>query len=72
MSSNAPGNLFQSVAGNWGAEGRFVNRERHRSWQMLATRHRGSVMGLLLAIGGLGMWYGLRSHTQTQRQRGSH
>jgi hypothetical protein len=32
--------LFQSVAGNWGAEGRFANQERHRSWQMLATQHR--------------------------------
>ena len=44
----------ESVAGNWGAEGRFVNRERHQSWQMLATRQRGSAAGLLLAIGWLG------------------
>jgi hypothetical protein len=71
-SPNAPGNLFQSVAGNWGAEGRFVNRELHRSWQMLATRHHGSVVGLLPAAGGLGMWCGLRFRAQTQRQRASH
>ena len=71
-SPNAPGNLFEFVAGNWGAEGRFVNRERHQSWQMLATRHRGSAAGLLLAIGGLGIWCGLRFRGQTQRQRASH
>jgi short-subunit dehydrogenase len=71
-SSNAPGNLFQSVAGNWGAEGRFAEGERHRSWQMLATRHRGVVAGLLLATGGLGMWWGLRLRAQAQRQRALH
>ena len=65
-SPNAPGNLFESVAGNWGSEGRFVSQERHQSWQMLATRHRGSVAGLLLAVGGLGIWCGLRSRGRTQ------
>lgn len=69
---NAPGNLFQSVAGNWGAEGRFVSQEHHRSWQMEATRHRGGVAGLLLVIGGLGMWCGLRFRAQAQRHRASH
>ena len=69
---NAPGNLFQSVAGNWDAQGRYVNRERHQSWQMLATRHRGSMAGLLLAVGGLGIFCGLRFRGQTQRQRASH
>ena len=71
-SPDAPGNLFESVAGNWGAEGRFVNRERHQSWQMLATRQRGSAAGLLLAIGWLGIWCALRFRGQTQRQRASH
>jgi short-subunit dehydrogenase len=65
-SPNAPGNLFQSVAGNWGAEGRFVKQERQTSLQMLANRHRASTTGVLLAVGGLvGMWCGLRSRGQT-------
>ena len=37
-----------------------------------ANRHWGSAAGLLLAIGGLGMWCGPRVRGQTQRQRASH
>ena len=59
--ADAPGNLFAPVAGDWGAEGRFVNRERQTSWEMVASRNRGTLAGLLLAVGGLGMWCGLQS-----------
>jgi short-subunit dehydrogenase len=61
--SHADGNLYQPVAGNWGARGRFTNQERAFSFQMLANRHRGTVLALL--AGGLGVWCGLkprRSH----------
>jgi short-subunit dehydrogenase len=58
-SPSAPGNLFQSVAGNWGAEGRFVTQERHGSLQMVANRHRAGAAAVLLALGGLGLWFGL-------------
>jgi len=66
-SSSAPGNLFEPVAGNWGAEGRFVKQERHTSLQMLANRHRASTTGIVLALTGLAMWCGLRSRAPRQR-----
>ncbi len=71
-SPSAPGNLFESVAGNWGAEGRFSTQERHASWQMLANRHRAGAAALLLALGGVGMWCGMHFRGQAQRQRTSH
>jgi hypothetical protein len=66
-SSSTPGNLFEPVAGNWGAEGRFVKQERHASLQMVANRHRASTTGIVLALTGLAMWCGLRSRIPRQR-----
>ena len=40
---NAPSNLFQPVSGNYGAHGRFDNRSRAHSWEMLTDRHRYAV-----------------------------
>ncbi|HET6308527.1 MAG TPA: SDR family oxidoreductase [Rhodopila sp.] len=64
VSPDAPGNLFDPVAGNWGAEGRFGQRERHQSLQMLANRHRTSVTGLVLAVTGLAVWCGWRARSR--------
>ena len=67
VSPNAPGNLFESVAGNWGAEGRFVRRERHKSWQMVANRHRAGAAALLVAAGAIGTWCGLLTRRKMAR-----
>ena len=66
-SPSAPANLFESVAGNWGAEGRFVRQERHASLQMVASRHRAGATSLFVALAGLAMWRGLRSRGRSQR-----
>jgi short-subunit dehydrogenase len=36
----APGNLFESVPGGYGSHGRFDDRARPESWEMIASRHR--------------------------------
>ncbi len=36
---DAPGNLFEPVAGAYGAHGRFDERARTSSWEMVASRH---------------------------------
>jgi len=66
-SPNAPGNLFESVAGNWGAEGRFVRQERHGSWQMAANRHRAGAVAVLVAAAALGTWCGLSTRRKMVR-----
>jgi short-subunit dehydrogenase len=51
---DAPGNLFEPVKGAYGAHGRFDDRARTRSWEMVASRHHKAVwVGLLVgaAIG---------------------
>jgi hypothetical protein len=35
-----PGNLFDSVPGDFGAHGRFDAIARSRSWEVLTSRHR--------------------------------
>ncbi|HVZ10287.1 SDR family oxidoreductase [Rhodopila sp.] len=64
--AHAPGNLFQSVVGAWGAHGRFVNRERQRSLEMMVTRHRG-VAGLAVAAVAAGLWCGLLCAARARR-----
>ena len=66
-SPNAPGNLFESVAGNWGAEGRFVRQERHGSWQMATNRHRAGAVAVLVAAAALGTWCGLSTRRKMVR-----
>jgi short-subunit dehydrogenase len=41
---DAPGNLFQPVAGDYGAHGRFDAQARDTSWEMFTDRHRDGVM----------------------------
>ena len=53
---NAPGNLFEPVAGAFGAHGRFDGEARMDSWEMFASRHRNAVwaavfVGVAAAIG---------------------
>lgn len=66
-SPRAPGNLFDPVAGSWGAEGRFVRQERHASLQMVASQHRAGAAGLVLAVAGLAIWHGLRPRGRQRR-----
>ncbi|HEY4044371.1 MAG TPA: SDR family oxidoreductase [Rhodopila sp.] len=47
---DAPGNLFEPVAGAYGAHGRFDDQARARSWEMFTSRHRGAMWGAI-AIG---------------------
>ena len=37
---DAPGNLFEPVAGAYGAHGRFDNRARMGGWEVFTSRHR--------------------------------
>jgi NAD(P)-dependent dehydrogenase (short-subunit alcohol dehydrogenase family) len=56
---NAPANLFETVDGEFGAQGRFGDRARSVSWQMFTSRHREAVAGALagLVLAGLASWF---------------
>jgi short-subunit dehydrogenase len=47
--SMAEGNLFQPVAGQYGAHGRFDRVEKLRSWEFFTDRHRGAAFAAGLA-----------------------
>jgi NAD(P)-dependent dehydrogenase (short-subunit alcohol dehydrogenase family) len=51
----APGNLFETVKGPFGAHGRFDDRARTASWEMFTSRHRyaASAVTALAAIVGV-------------------
>jgi short-subunit dehydrogenase len=49
----APGNLFEPVKGPYGAHGRFDDRARSWSWEIIASRHR-STLGVVAVMGLLG------------------
>jgi short-subunit dehydrogenase len=53
---DAPNNLFQPVAGDYGAHGRFDKQSKSRSWQFFTDRHRNAVVAgvLVLATAGFG------------------
>ena len=52
---DAPANLFQPVAGKYGAHGRFDSRSRTRSWEMFTDRHRAAFW----ATAGIGLVAGV-------------
>jgi hypothetical protein len=54
---SAPGNLFEPVKGTYGAHGRFDDRARSGSWEMVTSRHRYAACALaaLAMIGGAAM-----------------
>jgi short-subunit dehydrogenase len=43
---NAPANLFEPVAGDFGAHGRFDAEAKTRSWEMFTDRHRAAFWAL--------------------------
>ncbi|MGH3636663.1 MAG: SDR family oxidoreductase, partial [Mycobacterium sp.] len=45
---DAPGNLFEPVAGAYGAHGRFDGEARAKSWEMFTSRHRNAVWAAVL------------------------
>jgi len=47
---DAPGNLFEPVAGAYSAHGRFDDRARPASWEMFTSRHR-NAMWATIAVG---------------------
>ncbi len=59
-SADAPGNLEHTVAGDYGAHGRFDHRAHATSWQMAMVRHRAALSMTLGVIAGVGLGY-LRS-----------
>ena len=40
LAADAPANLFEPVAGNYGAHGRFDSESKRVSWEMFTDRHR--------------------------------
>lgn len=50
---NAPANLFDPVAGDYGAHGRFDDQSRDRSWEMFTDRHKAAVVVAVTAVIGL-------------------
>lgn len=57
LAPDAPNNLFEPVAGDYGAHGRFDSRSKARSWEMLTDRHRNAFWALvgvgLIGVGAL-------------------
>ncbi|HEX3992590.1 MAG TPA: SDR family oxidoreductase [Acetobacteraceae bacterium] len=52
--TDAPNNLFQPVAGDYGAHGRFDAKARATSWETITSRHRNAMwatIGLATLIG---------------------
>lgn len=60
LPEDRPDNLFSPPPGDPGAHGRFDDRARSRSWQLLWTMHRTAFTGLaiviVLAAAGLAYW----------------
>ena len=52
---DAPGNLFEPVAGAYGSHGRFDSKARNVSWEMFTSRHRDAAW----AVAGVGFLVGL-------------
>jgi hypothetical protein len=52
VDQDRPDNLWQPLAGDAGAHGRFDQRARDHSWQLWATTHRAVVLGSV-ALGGV-------------------
>ena len=54
VSPSAPNNLFEPVAGEYAAHGRFDKRARSRSWEVFTSRHRDgfwAVVGIGALVG---------------------
>jgi len=53
---DAHANLFEPVAGGWGAHGRFDDRSKSSSWASWTSRHRDIATAASIMIGGLALW----------------
>jgi hypothetical protein len=52
---DAPGNLFEPVRGAYGAHGRFDDRARAESWEMVASRHHTAIWAGVLVGAAFGI-----------------
>lgn len=53
LPEHAPANLFETAPGDYAAHGRFDDAARERSWEMLASRHRGVMLAGLTGLAAL-------------------
>jgi hypothetical protein len=53
LPEHAPANLFETAPGDYDAHGRFDDAARERSWEMLASRHRGVMLAGLTGLAAL-------------------
>ena len=54
-----PANLFEPVAGDYGAKGRFTDKERGTSLELFSDRHKAATIGLGLLLGASALaWLG--------------
>ena len=53
LPEHAPANLFETAPGDYAAHGRFDDAARERSWEMLASRHRGLMLAGLTGLAAL-------------------
>jgi short-subunit dehydrogenase len=60
LPDHAPSNLFETAPGDYGAHGRFDGEARERSWEMLASRHRGATLAGLAGLAALVAFLGSR------------
>lgn len=59
LEPDSPGNLFEPVAGDYGAHGSFDNRSRNGSWEMFTSRHRNAFWALAgIGLAGVGLLIG--------------
>ena len=59
--ADAPANLFHPVPGDYGAHGRFTDRERRTSQEMFFVRHRGAAIAAVMVLGAGALRVCLRS-----------
>jgi NAD(P)-dependent dehydrogenase (short-subunit alcohol dehydrogenase family) len=60
LPDHAPSNLFETTPGAYGAHGRFDGKAHDRSWEMLASRHRGATLAGLAGLAALAAFLGSR------------
>ena len=56
LAADAPNNLFQPVAGGYGAHGRFDGQARDTSWETYISRHRNAVWATVFLGAAAALW----------------
>jgi len=59
-SADAANNLFQPVAGDYAAHGRFDARARSSSWEVFTSRHRNTMWATLALAATYGLYRAAR------------